>query len=85
MTVYIDDAFNYLGRSVMCHMVADEEEELHAMAEWLGLKREWFQGNNRIPHYDVAKTLRESAIRAGALPVTQRFIVEKFGHYGVKK
>jgi hypothetical protein len=84
MTVYIDDAFNYFGKSVMCRMVADKEKELHELAEKIGLKREWFQ-DNRIPHYDVAKTLRDQAIRAGAIPVTQRFIVERFGHYGVKK
>jgi hypothetical protein len=85
MTVYIDDAFSYSGRSVMCRMVADKEKELHKLAEKIGLKRECFISNNRIPHYDVVKSLRDAAISAGAVPVTQMFIVERFGHYGVKK
>ena len=54
MTVYVDDMYTtQLGRferMKMSHMIADTEEELHEMAQKIGLKREWYQGD----HYDVA-------------------------------
>lgn len=34
------------------HLTSTDMEELHAFAESVGLKREWFQ-DHRIPHYDV--------------------------------
>jgi hypothetical protein len=85
MTVYIDDAFGYHGNKPLCKLVADAERELHDMADLLGLSAKMFVGNNRIKHYVVPAIMREKAILVGAIPVTQRFIVERFGHYGVKK
>ena len=74
MAVYIDDYFAKFGRMLMCHMTADTLEELHAMADSLGLKRSWFQ-NHRLPHYDVSKGKRIEAISKGAIPVTARELV----------
>ena len=28
-------------------------DELHQVAESIGLRRSWFQGSHRYPHYDV--------------------------------
>lgn len=52
----------------MSHMTADTVEELHAMAERLGLRR-WYQGppKTSIPHYDVSEGKRQQAIRLGAI------------------
>lgn len=55
----------------MCHMIADTEAELHAMADSIGVARKWYQGN----HYDVCKAKRELAISLGATPVSQRDLV----------
>lgn len=74
MPVYIDDARNRFGRMVMCHMLADTLEELHAMAEAIGMKRAWFQPKS-FPHYDVSVSRRKVAVELGAVEMTQREIV----------
>ncbi len=75
MTVYVDDAKNPYGRMFMCHMAADSIEELHAMAEKLGLKRDYFQGHRAHPHYDICIAKRRLAVKYGAREVTQRQMV----------
>jgi hypothetical protein len=72
MAVYVDDMFRYpmgrLGRMKMSHMLADTEDELHAMADALNLPRGWFQGD----HYDVALATRRRAVELGAQEITMR-------------
>lgn len=70
MTVYVDDMnaeFRPPHRPgivyVMCHMVADTEAELHAMAEKIGVARRWYQGD----HYDVTKSAKAKALKLGAV------------------
>lgn len=57
-------------RYVMCHMFTDAADfaELHAMADKIGVLRKWFQGD----HYDITKTKRALAVKAGAREVTLR-------------
>jgi hypothetical protein len=76
MVVYVDSAKNTLGRMKMSHMSADTVEELHAMAEQIGLKREWFQDHSRYPHYDVSQSKRKLAVKAGAIEVSSRQLVQ---------
>jgi hypothetical protein len=66
--VYVDDMRASFGRMVMCHMIADTEAELHAMAEHIGVARRWYQGN----HYDIALSKRALAIAAGVMEISQR-------------
>ncbi len=47
-------------------------EALHAFAESIGLKREWFQDHRLAPHYDLVESRRESALAAGAVSVDAR-------------
>ena len=75
MTVYVDDMEapfkpkHVPGRTyVMCHMIADTDEELHAMAARIGVARKWFQRD----HYDIAKAKRALAIKFGAVVLDQR-------------
>lgn len=74
MAVYVDDMRAGFGRMVMCHMVADTEAELHAMAEKIGLDRKWYQypEKSRYPHYDISLTKRALAVMAGAVEIKQR-------------
>lgn len=77
MSVYVDDMQAPFGRMVMCHMVADTEAELHAMADTIGVARRWYQGD----HYDISKSKRALAVKAGAIELTRR----ELGHWLIAK
>lgn len=74
MAVYVDDMKAAYGRMVMCHMVADTESELHAMADKIGVDRKWYQYpvKSRYPHYDIALSKRALAVQFGAQEVRWR-------------
>ena len=56
-------------------MYADTLEELHAMAERIGMKKEWFQNKPRLLHYDLTPRRRVVAVRLGAIEQTAREMV----------
>ncbi len=63
-----------LGPRAWCHMVSDTSmTELHAMAERIGMKRAWFQGD----HYDLVASRRDRAIAFGAVAVTSQQLVKR--------
>ncbi len=68
MTTYVDDMRASFGRMILCHMIADTEDELHAIADRIGVARKWYQGN----HYDIALSKRALAVKAGAIEITRR-------------
>lgn len=76
MTVYVDDMYQYplgqFGRMKMSHMIADTLDELHAMAQRIGISRRHFQDKHSGPHYDVAMSKRALAIEEGAIPIELR-------------
>ena len=74
MTVYVDDAGVLKDGRKWYHLAADTVEELHAFAERIGLKPEWFQEKN-YPHYDVTKYKRNQALREGARYVSTRVLL----------
>jgi hypothetical protein len=68
MAVYLD---------TQGHLLPDPQEpdleELHRIAQAIGLKREWFQDQSpaRFPHYDViGSRKRTDARNAGAITIT---------------
>ena len=77
MSVYVDKARHPYRRMIMCHMIADTEEELHQMADKIGVKRKWFQKHSSFPHYDICKTKRKLAVENGAIEVTPKELVKK--------
>lgn len=75
MAVYVDSMRAKLGNMVMCHMVADTDDELHAMADRIGVRRRWHQAPPRHDsHYDIALTKRRAAVEAGAIEVTWKVL-----------
>lgn len=81
MPVYCDNmrtsatVFNKLtGQNVtgqFSHLTADTDEELHAFAENIGLRREYHQPSppHSRSHYDVTEGKRRLAIKRGAIAV----------------
>lgn len=80
MTVYVDNAiWPWAGRR-WCHLLADDEAELHRFAAKLGVHRHSYQGppKTSAPHYDLTGFERDRAVRMGALPVGRDVIVDVF-------
>ena len=84
MPVYVDNGRNQYGRMKMAHMLADSLDELHAMADRVGLKRKWFQ-NHGIPHYDLCQAKRLLAVQAGAIGIGRREVVALIRVWRVKQ
>jgi len=79
LTVYVDD---WRQRATVrdrtdrwSHLLADDPDELHAMAAALGIPARGYQRHRRsaaLNHYDVPEPLRQQAIALGAVAVTWR-------------
>lgn len=92
MTILVDEIRAYatpLRNKQWCHMMSDDLtdaglEELHAMAQRIGLKREWFQNKPRFPHYDLTPRRRGLAIQHGAQAVEAQDLVRRCARPVVK-
>ena len=80
MSVYVDKARNRFGRMIMCHMFADTIDELHEMAQIIGMKKEWYQSKS-TPHYDVSLSRKRLALQVGAIEIDARKVVEIIRKY----
>ncbi len=77
MPVYVDNMRAPYGRMLMCHMLADTDEELHAMAAHIGVARRWHQkAGTHHSHYDICLAKRALAIRAGAVEIDRKGLAE---------
>ena len=76
MTVYVDTVQKPYRRMLMCHMVADTLDELHAMADKIGVRRQWFQSHASTSHYDICKSKKRLALKYGAVELDRRKFVE---------
>lgn len=93
MSVYVDKANLKFRGMTMSHMIADTLNELHAMADTIGVQRQWFQDPKTMkvsfPHYDIAASKKALAIKAGAIECDRmefvnhmRRLRKVFGVYG---
>ena len=71
MSVYVDDAVTLWRGRRWAHLMADTLDELHAMAERLGVPRRAFQDKRSGAHYDLTEELREQAVRLGAVAISR--------------
>lgn len=78
MSVYVDEFKLWLPKQPRpfhlgsSHLTADTLDELHELAQRIGLKREWFQPHIYAPHYDLVESRRKRALAAGAVFMPQR-------------
>lgn len=74
MAVYVDDMNASFGRLKLSHLIADSDEELHAMADRIGVDRMWWQApkGGSGSHYDIALSKKALALQFGAIPITWR-------------
>lgn len=82
MAVYVDAVEHQFGNMLMCHLWADTEEELLEMVDKINVDRKWIQGHPTLSfgkhkraswvHFDIAKSKKALAIRAGAI-LTDRY------------
>ena len=71
MACYVDTVRSYpnagLRFTEFCHLLADTRDELHDMADALGIPRRFFQEHPWRWHHDLPEHLRPRAIDLGAV------------------
>lgn len=72
MTVYIDKMNAQYRNMIMCHMLADTEQELVNMAKSIGVDPKWiqYQGTYKA-HFDICLAKKEKALKLGAIEITR--------------
>ncbi len=60
---------------IMSHMAADTLEELHQMADNIGVDRRHFQNKPGKPHYDICQQMKRKALKLGAKEVNDRELI----------
>lgn len=77
VSTYVDDMRAQFGRMVMCHMLADTDQELHAMAAKIGVARRWHQKSGTPhSHYDICLSKRALAVKLGAIEIDRRGVAD---------
>ena len=75
--VYVDSTGTWFRNMRMYHLVADTTDELLAMADLIGLSREYRQyAGTPKEHFDVSASKRLLALKHGAIAVDSKTIVQ---------
>lgn len=78
MAVYVDDMKAPYRGMIMCHMMADNNHELIAMAIKIGVNPRWIQKEGSVyEHFDISLGKRKLAVAAGAIEMTRKDLVRK--------
>lgn len=82
MAILIDPAAWRAHGRLWAHLVSDTSyDELHALAEALGIPRRAFQGD----HYDLPADMRDDAIALGAQAVSGRELITRLRASGLRQ
>ena len=77
MAIYVDTIRRYPS-GLWCHMATDGSiEELHRLAEKIGLSRSRLQHHRLVPHYDLRPSVRERATTLGAIEVSSKELLRR--------
>lgn len=59
---------------VMCHMLTEVNniEELHSMAQILGIRKYFQISNSGIPHYDICLEKKKMALKHGCVEINYK-------------
>jgi hypothetical protein len=79
VTVYVDPPIWERHERLWCHLLGDDEDELHAFAAAIGCRRGRYQSRPARPwvdHYDIDEERRRMAIELGAVALTRREVCE---------
>lgn len=69
--VYVDNMQAPFRSMVMCHMMADTQQELLDMADKIGVNKKWIQYPDTYKeHFDISSGKRVLAIKNGAIEVS---------------
>ena len=81
MAILVDPPIWPTRGRLWCHLVSDTSyDELHAMADRLGIPRRAFQGDL----YDIPEDLYDIAVAAGAQPVGGRELLSRLLAAGLR-
>ena len=82
MAILVDTPIWPFRGRLWCHLVSDTSyDELHVLAEALGIPRRGFQGD----HYDLPEEMRAAAIALGAQPVSGRELITRLRASGLRR
>lgn len=71
--VYVDNMAVGFGRMIMCHCIADNQQELFEMMDKIGVNRKWVQDyNTPREHFDISLSKKKLAIQFGAKEINMR-------------
>lgn len=78
MAVYVDNMQAGFGKMIMCHMIADTQQELLEMCDKIGVQRKWIQNfGTAREHFDICLSKRKLAVQHGAIEITMRELAAK--------
>ena len=66
MAVYVDNYNAPYKHMIMCHMIADTDQELYEMVDKIKVNRKWKHNN----HYDICLSKKKLAIKNNAIEIT---------------
>ena len=82
MAILVDTPIWPFRGRLWCHLVSDTSyDELHVLAEALGIPRRGLQGD----HYDLPEEMRAAAIALGAQPVSGRELITRLRASGLRR